>query len=375
VSALRISLLLAVGAAGLAVVANAAGTAPSRSKVKQLHAPILALALDGSKVAYFRGCCYVTRKKKVVNPQDKVVVWNVHNGKTVDVSGTETHQLGVGGSGLYGFQVAIDGSEVAWTATLGSNTYSEDRLYTSSLAKPSERLAAYDVRAGDCEVPVTGCPGGWTGGLVSTGKRILLNQWTTDDANSITEGGLFSLRGKTLTNVASGSQTVGALAASATRVAVLRTDGTIGLYTAAGTSVLSVSPPSPQAVALSGRNLVVLEADGTLAVYDSGTGLLRQTFHLQGKPKYMQALAVHGNVAVYSKATSLKTDAVSASSIHAINLTTGTDGVIGRLNGAIAFASIDSAGLVYASNGYGPAKAGNATVVFVPFAKVAAAVS
>jgi hypothetical protein len=36
---------------------------------------------------------------------------------------------------------------------------------------------------------------------------------------------------------------------------------------------------------------------------------------------------------------------------------------------------IDSAGLVYASNGYGAFKFGDGTVVFEPFAKVAAAVS
>jgi hypothetical protein len=48
---------------------------------------------------------------------------------------------------------------------------------------------------------------------------------------------------------------------------------------------------------------------------------------------------------------------------------------VGRLGGAITLASIDSGGLVYASNLYGALKAGDGTVVFVPFARVAAAVS
>jgi hypothetical protein len=375
VGVLQISLVLAVVTAALAVVATASGTTPSGAKVKQLHAPILALALDGNRVAYFRGCCTVGRNKKVTKPLDKVMVWNVHTGKEVDVSGSETHQLGIGGFDLYGFQIAIDGAEVAWTATGGSNSYSEDRLYTSSLAKPRERLVAYDVRAGDCEVPASGCPGDWTGGLVSTGKRILLNQWTTDAANSMTDGGLFSLRGKTLTSVASGPQTVEASSADARHVAVLRADGTVGLYSPAGASLLTVSPPSARAVAVNGRNLVVLEDDGTLAVYDSTTGAPRTTFQLQGKPKLLQALAVHGNVAVYSAPVRFRTQAISQSAIHAINLTTGEDRVIGRLGGAITLASIDSVGLAYASNGYGPSRAGKATVVFVPFSKVAAAVS
>ena len=120
---------------------------------------------------------------------------------------------------------------------------------------------------------------------------------------------------------------------------------------------------------------VILEDDGTLAVYDSGTGSLRKTFHLQGSPENLQALAVHGSIAVYSKPVRFKTGAVSEGAVHAINLATGKDRVVGRLGGAIPLASIDSAGLVYASNLYGASKFGNGTVVFLPLAKVAAAVS
>ena len=367
---LRISLVLAVGAS-LALVANATGTAPSGTKVKQLHAPILALTLDGSRVAYFRGCCFVTHKG-VINPLDKVMVWNTRTGRTVDVSGKQTHRLELGGGSL---QVAMNGSEVAWTTQRGSNSTTEDRLFVSSLAKPKEHLVAKDDRPGDCESPEPGCAGTWTGGLVSTRKRILFNQWTTDNASSMHNASLLALNGKTPEDVADGLRTVLAVSADATSVAVLHGDGTVGLYSPAGKSLLNVSPPSAHAVAVGGRNLVILENDGTLAVYHSGTGSLRKTFHLQGNRKNLQALAVHGNIAVYSKPLRVKTDAVSEAAIHAINLTTGKDRVVGRLGGEITLASIDSAGLVYASNLYGALKAGNGTVVFLPFAKVAAAVS
>ena len=367
---LRVSLALAVGAS-LALVANATGTAPSGTKVKHLHAPILGLTLDGSRVAYFRGCCFVTRKR-VINPLDKVMVWNVRTGRTIDVSGKQTHRLELGGGSL---QVAMNGSEVAWTTLRGSNTTSEDKLFVSSLAKPKEHLVAKDDRPGDCGSPEPGCAGTWTGGLVSTGKRILFNQLTTDDSGSMHNAGLLALNGNTPKDVADGSQTVLAVAADATHVAVLRADGTVGLYSPAGKSLLNVSPPSVHAVAVGGRNLVILENDGTLAVYDSGTGSLRTAFHLKGNRKNLQALAVHGNIAVYSRPVRFKTGAVSEGAIHAINLTTGKDRVVGRLGGEITLASIDSAGLVYASNGYGAFKAGDGTVVFVPFAKVAAAVS
>ena len=363
--------MLAVGAS-LALVANATGTAPSGTKVKQLHAPILALTLQGSRVAYFRGCCFVTRTG-VINPLDKVMVWNVRTGKTVDVSGKQTHRLEIGDSG--GFQVAMNGSEVAWTTLWGSNNTTEDKVFVSSLPKPKEHLVAQDDRPGDCGSPIPGCAGTWTGGLVSTGKRILFNQWTTDNANSMHNASLVALNGKTPKDVADGSATVLAVSADATDVAVLRADGTVGLYSPAGKPLLNVSPPSARAVAVSGRNLVILENDGTLAVYDSGTGSIRKSFHLQGNSKNLQALAVHGNVAVYSQPLRFKTDAVSEGAIHAINLRTGKDRVVGRLGGAITLASIDSAGLVYASNLYGAIKAGDGTVVFVPFARVAAAVS
>ena len=106
---------------------------------------------------------------------------------------------------------------------------------------------------------------------------------------------LLALDGKTPKDVADGSATVLAVSADATHVAVLRASGTVGLYSPAGKSLLNVSPPSARAVAVGGRNLVILENDGTLAVYDSGTGSIRKTFHLQGNRKNLQALAVHGN--------------------------------------------------------------------------------
>jgi hypothetical protein len=369
---LRVSLVLAVGLS-LALVASATGTGPSGTKVKHLRAPILGLTIDGSRVAYFRGCCQVTRKGHEVNPLDKVMVWNLRTGRSVDVSGRQTHRLGVGEGG--GFQVAMNGSEVAWTTFWGSNNTTEDKLFVSSLAKPKEHLVAKDDRSNVCAAPAPTCGGSWTGGLVCTGERIYFNQWTTNDAGTMANGSLLALDGKKPKGVADGNATVQAVSADPSRVAVLRGDGTVGLYTTAGKPALTVMPPSAREVAVNGRNLVVLEADGTLAVYGSATGSLKRTFQLPGDPTTLSALAVRGNVAVYSKPVQFKTDAVSKSAIHAINLVTGKDSVVGRLGGDISLSSIDSAGLVYASNGYGAFRAGNATLVFVPLKKVADAVS
>lgn len=60
------------------------------------------------------------------------------------------------------------------------------------------------------------------------------------------------------------------------------------------------------------------------------------------------------------------------SAIHALNLSTGKDRVVGQSSGQIVLARMNSVGLVYATSaeGYAPNR-----VVFVPFARVAALVS
>jgi hypothetical protein len=344
-------------------------------------APIEALAVDGSRIAYDLGHSFADRHGKVANPVNKVLVWNLGSGKTTKVSGRHTAQAdGTGtGSGVIG--LAIAGTRVAWMVNEGGNTEGDDFVYTSSVSSPKERQVATEMRTGDnCSGGTAAgnphCAGTWLGGVVGSGSLIALNRWTTDAQGSITSGGLYTLSGAKMKPVATGAGTVEAVAADGGRVAVLRSDGTVGIYSSTGTSLLTVAPaPSAKEIALSGRNLVVLELGGTLAVYDSHTGSLRKTFALHGDPKLLQALAVHGNVAVYSKPVRFKTSAVSVGAIHAVNLSTGKDRVVGKLSGAITLGQMDSVGLVYASNGYGAFTAGNGTLVFVPFKQVAAAVS
>ena len=92
-----------------------------------------------------------------------------------------------------------------------------------------------------------------------------------------------------------------------------------------------------------------------------------------GNPGQLQALAVYGNIAVYSKPVRyVRGGMPRVSAIHAVNLSTGKDRAIARSPGQIPLARIDSAGLVYAAEGEGYAPN---SVVFVPYGKVAAAVS
>jgi hypothetical protein len=377
----RVFLFLAALTAGLALVASAAGrTAAGSTTTKHFKAPIEALSLSGSRIAYDLGTSYADRHGKIANRSNQVLVWNTRSGATTRVSGKHTASADGTGTGAGVLQLALAGTRVAWLVNVGGNTEGDDYLFTSSLASRKEKQVATEQRLGDyCSggsaLGNPHCAGTWLGGLVSSGSQIFANRWTTDGSGAVTDGGLYTLSGTSMKQVVSSPDAVEASAADGSRVAVLRSSGTVGIYSSNGGSPLTVTPtPRARAVALSGRNLVVLELGGKLAVFDSHSGALRKTFTLQGNPKLLQALAVHGNVAVYSKPVRFKTEAVSVGAIHAINLSTGKDRVVGKLGGAITLAQIGSAGLVYASNGYGAFKAGNGTLVFMPFARVAAAV-
>ena len=357
----RAFLVLAAGLlSGLALVASAAGTTPTQGlKVRHVQQPVVALAVDGSRVAYDLSA----RDSANAHATNKVLVWNVRTGKTVKVSGRKTAVSdGVGGDGV--FQVAIAGPRVAWLLNEGGNLESEDYLFTSSVTSPRERKVASALRTGDSCAPgreASHCAGPWLGGLVGSGSLIALDRWATDTQGAAVSGGLYTLQGTKLNSIASGLGTLLAVAADGGRVAVLHSDGTVTLYSATGSVLVTVHPSSAEAVALSGKNLLVLTNTRKLAVYDTKTGSLRKTLSVPGKRP--QNLDAQGNIAIYS----------TGSSVHALNLTTGKDRAVGTLPDRIAFARLDSAGLAYAANGTRKSF-GTGTLTFVPFARVAAAV-
>ena len=360
----RAFLVLTAGLlSGLALVASAAGTTPtSGTKVRHLQAPIAALAIDGDRVAYDVSARYASDPMAT----NKVLVWNVRTGTTVKVSGNKTAAADTTSTGAGVFQLAIAGSRVAWLMNEGGNLEGDDFLFTSSTAKPKEHQVASAVRNGTfCPGRSQGsCAGKWLGGLVGSGNLIAANRWTTNATGAVTDGELDVLSGTKLKRVASGADTVQAATADKGRVAVLRTDGTVGLYSATGQLLRTVNPgATTEAVALHGKNLVAItKSPRKLELYNAGTGSLRRTFSVHGS-KQPRNLDVQGNVAIYSV----------GSELHAVNLSSGKDRVAAELKGAIDLAQMDGAGLVYAGNGFG-AKFGKATMVFMPFARVAARV-
>jgi hypothetical protein len=357
----RALLVLVTGLlSGLALVASAAGTTTTHSaKIRHLQQPVVALAVDGDHVAYNLGARNATKPRAV----SKVLVWNVRTGKTIRVSGKKTAAADVTSTGMGVFQLAIAGSRVAWIVNEGSNLEGDDYLYTSSVTDPKERQIASALRSGDSCTgrEVQNCAVHWLGGLVGSGKLIALNRWTTDSQGNVASGGLYTLNGTGTKSIAAGADTLWAASADGGREAVLRSDGSVAVYSATGNVLVTVTPPNAKAVALSGKNLVVLSKGRKLELYNAHTGSLLKTLSLKGKGP--QNLDLQGQIAIYT----------SSSSVRGVNLSSGKDRAVGKLANRIAFARIDGAGVAYAANGV-RASYGKATLAFVPMARVKAAV-
>jgi hypothetical protein len=345
-------LVLAAGGIGLTMTASA-NSAKSPAKTRHVQAAIEALAIDGDRVAYDVG-------STLGKANNRVLVWNIRTGKTTKVSGKHTRTVDDSSTGSGVFQLALAGTRVAWLANVGGNSEGDDYLFASSITKPKERQIATVMRNGDnCPGRSSHCAGQWLGGLVGFGSSISLNRWTTDDGGAVTDGGLYALKGTKMTSVASGPDTVQAASADQGRVAVLRADGSVGLYASDGSFLRTVHSLNATAVALSGHSLVVLTKMRTLQLYYAPSGSPSRLFSVQGS-QTPRNLDVQGEIAIYSV----------GGSVHALNLGNRKDRVVGKLRGGIGAAHISSAGLAYSSNRF----ASKGTLVFVPIARVAAAV-
>jgi hypothetical protein len=293
-----------------------------------------------------------------------VLVWNVRTGETSKVSGRKTAVVdGVGGAGV--FELAIAGTRVAWLVNEGGNLESDDYLFTSSATHPRERKVASALRSGDScpagrETPH--CAGPWLGGLVGSGDLLALNRWKTDSSGAVTSGSLVVPSGTHLKSIAAGVDTVLATSADHGRIVVLRSDGRVAMYSRVGALLRTFTPSSASSVALNKHALVVLTKTRTLNLYYAPNGTLSKEcpVHGTGTPRNLD---VQGDIAIYSV----------GDSVHAQALGDCKDRVVGTLQGRVAFAHIDSAGLAYAGNGTGKTF-GKGTLVFVPLAQVKAAV-
>ena len=155
--------VLALAGCCLVLIPSAAGTTGRGAKVVHLNAPISALAMSGTRVAYD------------VAPEfggpNRILVWNVRTGMTTKVSGRRT--AGAGGTVGDGVdRLAIVGNQVAWRIATGGNSEADEDVYTSSVLAPKERHVASSVRDGNqCGAGIAGPRPGVCGDVVRRLRR------------------------------------------------------------------------------------------------------------------------------------------------------------------------------------------------------------
>jgi hypothetical protein len=333
----------ALAAAGLLLVAfdGSAATGP-RILQKSTPGEIEALAMDGSRIAYDVSAEYSPKRCNTV------YVWNAARGTTTRVSGRQTCGADNTSTGAGVRELALAGSRVAWIVNQGGNSESGDYLYTTVVAHPGERVLASAYRTGDVSGVLTG---NWLGGLVGAGSFLAVNHWATDSRGEVTTAGLERVAAR-MTDLSQGVATMTARATDGRQLAVLRSDGTVGIYSTGAQLRRTVVPSSAQEVALRGDYLVVLTKASALEVYNSHSGRRLRMWRAAGAAQ----LDVSSGLAAYS----------AGRTVRVVRLTTGKSVFTAHVSAAVSAVQLEPSGLAYAFRG--PRNSGR--IVFVPMRRL-----
>jgi hypothetical protein len=332
--------------------------------------PIGGIALDGTQAAYVRG----VRVTPANQLGQRLYRWNLATGRASLVSGAKTHRIPQTSTGRGISEIALAGSHSAWVVSSGGNTESSETLLSSTAKPRKDKVLVASDRFWDGQ-SCSSLAGTWLGGLVSDGSRIWYARWSTQAGQGVTQSALWRISGSSATKIASDSGAVVSASADGGRIALLRTDGTVAVYSSSGTLLNTITGAGPvvcgsgdpgEGVALTGKLVAALTEKGharqagSIKVYDRTTGELLHTWTASGFDWQFDA---YGGIAVYVKGTRL----------HAIDLRTGKDVVVAKRTRAIQGVRLDHAGLLYYLNLRWSAKEGqDGKLVFVPFRTVAA---
>ena len=332
------------------LLAALAGSAAARQaplpKITAKSTPgrIEALAMDGSRIAYDVAAG--------VGPNARcnaVFVWKVARNTTTRVSGRQTCAADSTSTGAGVRELALAGGRAAWIVNQGGNSESGDYLYASTVARPGEHVLATAFRTGDTSGILTG---NWLGGLVGAGSFLALDHWATDSRGAVTTANLRRI-GSQLADLAAGTETMTARSTDGRQVAILRADGTVGLYSTRGALLRTVTPSSATEVAVRGDYLAVLTRTRTLEVFNSHSGRRLRSWHVAAGAAHLDVAA-----GLASYATGRR--------VRVVKLSTGHSIFAARANGTVSAAQLEPAGLAYAfGRGDRPG-----TIVFVPMKRV-----
>jgi hypothetical protein len=339
---------------GVFAAAAENGATASRSSVIRTKQDVAEMTMNGSRLVYNLSGTFPHSRCS-----NKILVRNLRTGGLKRVSGNKTCEDEHGSTGDGVRELAFVGNRFAWIVNFGGNTEFQDYLRTASLPRRRERQLAAAGRFGDIEVQ----EGSWIGHLVGSGNLIAVNRWSTDAKGMVKRSELDLVGGNGLRRVGSGAKAIFAESVDSGRIAVLRADGTVGIYDASGKLLLEVAPSSAKEVALRGNDLLILTKTRSLEIYDSRSGALRRSWPVPRGAATLDAyagLAAYADHPVYSG---------QRSRVHVLQLTTGKDVVVGTgiYEGPRRDVQLEAPGLVYAKN--------PRTLVFIPRGRLLAAVA
>jgi hypothetical protein len=348
---LGVSLLLVLVVSAAAATASVGG--------RDLKAPVgvddRLVATDGSRIAY---------SALQSNCSTAIFDWSPRTGTTTRVSGKEScnepFQL---------CSLAVAGTRFTWITAWDGNTESGEVLRSASLPQPNERVLAKSLRSGGSGDG--GIAGDSLGALVGAGNLIAVSHWWTNARGAVTRSEVDLVAEGGLRRLVSGLSALSAQSIDAGRIAVLRSDRSVGIYLPTGRPLRAIKLRnlrrdalhglcSPYSIALLGNKLLVLTDAGTLDIYNSRSGAYRRSWPV---PRSVRNLDAYGGVAAYADEPS-----DDLYKVHVLSLATGKDVVLGRSGAGVA---IDAAGLVYAK-WYANRPS---TLVAVPLRRVLEAVS
>lgn len=340
-------------------VPAAAGKAPPARVKRVTSGQITGLGLDGPQVVYG------------VDPGGghyrKVYIWNVLSGASRLV-----HARGGG------VEFAVAGKRVVWIARGGSPSETDEYLLATVLPGTTLRQLASAVRVeGELD---PGPAGDWLSGLAGSGNVIAVSSWKTDRAGTVSDARL-SLVGSTgLRRIVSSEDGIVTQSVDDGRIVVVRsrnlwplqstrttTADSVAVYSTSGKLLVEVNRGTAKEAALSGNNLAVLTTTNKIELYNAKTGGLVRAWSVPIRSAHLDLQAGIAIYSVYGR--------YAARKLHALQVKTGKDVVIAtgeapypQIQGDDA--QIDQLGVVYAVN-----RGFQGKLVFLPMARVLAAVS
>jgi hypothetical protein len=330
----------AVAALVMSLVISAAASAPPTRVTKRVGLPVIAAAMDGPRVIYS-------------SDDNAVHVWNIRSGAVTLLrrgAGRFTDNPTIR-------EVAVAGSRTAWItlASAGNSQETWARLFTGPLARLSGRRIASAFRVdGEGENGVEQWRGDWLSGLAGSGDVLAVSRWTTTpktDASGLTisnarlsliEPGRHPFR-----VISSGAKAIVSAAVDGHRIAVLRPDDSIGIYSSNGPLQREITPSSAKEIAFGGGRVVVLTGTKTIEVYDAGTGEQLHTWRIPVSQPYLQPghLSAYGRIGVFVVDARFLT-----SRLHVVDLASGKEVVLPAREHGVRDAVVGPLGLVYAVN-------------------------